>query len=380
MHHRIMAIIMLAGFALGAAATDARAADAGKAVKKPRIEAAFVLDATGSMGGLIAGAKLKIWSIANEMVSARPTPDLKLGLVGYRDRTDQYVTRVFDLSDDLDLVYEHLQAFSAQGGGDTPESVNQALHEAVTKLQWSGDRDVLKIIFLVGDAPPHMDYQDDVKYPEICKMAVKKDLIINTIQCGSIRSTTPIFQEIARLGEGRFVRIAQTGNMRAIETPMDGELDRLNRELAKTTVAYGRKEERRKVAAKAAMAESAPRAAKADRLYFLSKSKKVVTGKGDLVADMEDGEVKIGGLAPEELPEELRKLAPGEREAYIRKKAKRRKAIQARIDDALKKRDAYIKAELAKGGERDAFDDKVGEMIREQARRKGIIHEESGDR
>src|SRR6201988_2292959 len=51
---------------------------------KPRIEVCFVLDTTGSMGGLIEGAKQKIWSIANEMVSAKPTPQLKLGLVGYR--------------------------------------------------------------------------------------------------------------------------------------------------------------------------------------------------------------------------------------------------------------------------------------------------------
>ena len=40
---------------------------------KPRIEVCFVLDTTGSMGGLIEGAKQKIWSIANEMISAQPT-------------------------------------------------------------------------------------------------------------------------------------------------------------------------------------------------------------------------------------------------------------------------------------------------------------------
>ncbi|MCP4687822.1 MAG: VWA domain-containing protein [Desulfobacterales bacterium] len=379
MANRIMTtitLITLLFLVSGAAAVDAGVAGAKKGVKKPRIEAAFVLDATGSMGGLIAGAKLKIWSIANEMVSAKPTPDLKLGLVGYRDRGDQYVTRVHDLSDDLDAVYENLQAFNAAGGGDTPESVNQALYEAVTRLGWSGDRDVLKIIFLVGDAPPHMDYDNDVRYPEICKMAVKKDLIINTIQCGAIRETSPIWREIARLAEGRFVRIGQTGNMTAIETPMDEELDRLNRELAGTTIAYGRDETRHEVAAKMAAAESAPRAAKADRLSYLSKSKKVVTGKGDLVADMEDGEVNVGGLAPEELPDELKNLDAKERKAYVEKKAKRRKEIQARIDETLKKRDAYIKAELSKKGKRDAFDEKVGEMIREQARKKGIVYDQ----
>ena len=55
----------------------------------------FVLDTTGSMGGLIEGAKQKIWSIANEMISAKPTPELKLGLIGYRDRGDEYVLNRF---------------------------------------------------------------------------------------------------------------------------------------------------------------------------------------------------------------------------------------------------------------------------------------------
>src|SRR6266403_2193346 len=65
---------------------------------RPRIEVCFALDTTGSMTGLIEGAKQKIWSIANEMVSAKPTPELRLGLVAFRDRGDDYVTKDFDLT------------------------------------------------------------------------------------------------------------------------------------------------------------------------------------------------------------------------------------------------------------------------------------------
>src|SRR2546422_8267436 len=80
---------------------------------KPRIEVCFVLDTTGSMGGLIEGAKQKIWSIANEMISAQPTPELKLGLIGYRDRGDEYVVKSFSLTDDIDAIYGHLREFQA---------------------------------------------------------------------------------------------------------------------------------------------------------------------------------------------------------------------------------------------------------------------------
>src|SRR5438105_10070703 len=137
--------------------------------EKPHIEVCFVLDTTGSMGGLIEGAKQKIWSIANEMVSAKPTPEIRLGLVAYRDRGDEYVTKVFDLTNDIDATYAQLQSFRAAGGGDTPESVSEALDDAVKKISWSADKQVLKIIFLVGDAPPHMDYADGPKYPQVCK-------------------------------------------------------------------------------------------------------------------------------------------------------------------------------------------------------------------
>jgi hypothetical protein len=61
-------------------------------VARPKIEVVFALDTTGSMGDLIAGAKQKIWAIADELASAKPTPELRIGLVAYRDRGDRYVT------------------------------------------------------------------------------------------------------------------------------------------------------------------------------------------------------------------------------------------------------------------------------------------------
>src|SRR5262249_42420941 len=157
-------------------AWPASAADSKPAAQKPpKIEVVFCLDTTGSMGGLIEGAKEKIWAISNQIASGKPTPDLKIGLVAYRDRGDEYVTKVIDLTDDLDAIYGHLKGFKAVGGGDEPESVNQALHDAVNKIKWSKDKQTLRIIFLVGDAPPHMDYKDDVKYPDTCKRAAERD-------------------------------------------------------------------------------------------------------------------------------------------------------------------------------------------------------------
>src|SRR5512134_1107372 len=133
---------------------------------RSRIDVVFVLDTTGSMGGLIQAAKEKIWSIATTLAAAQPAPEIRMGLVAYRDRGDAYVTRVVDLSSDLDSVYATLMDFQADGGGDGPESVNRALHDAIHQVSWSQQAGTYKVVFLVGDAPPHMDYQDDVKYPD----------------------------------------------------------------------------------------------------------------------------------------------------------------------------------------------------------------------
>ena len=56
------------------------------------LEMVFVIDTTGSMGGLIDGAKQKVWSIVNEVQQRSSHPAVKVGLVAYRDRGDAYIT------------------------------------------------------------------------------------------------------------------------------------------------------------------------------------------------------------------------------------------------------------------------------------------------
>ena len=343
------------------------------APSKARIEVCFVLDTTGSMSGLIEGAKQKIWSIANEMISAKPTPELRLGLVGYRDRGDEYVTKTFDLTNDIDAVYSRLQGFVAAGGGDTPESVNEAMQAAIEKMSWSSDQKVLKIIFLVGDAPPHMDYSDGPKYPQLCQKAVKRDLIINTVQCGTMAPTTPVWKEIAQLAEGSFVAIAQSGNMAVIATPMDAELAELNRKVGRTLVAYGR--ERQAVAAKQLAAENAPASVAADRLAFNARYGVAVQGEGELLDSLSAGRVKLAEVSQTDLPPELQKLDSAALKAEIDKKQKERSELQTRIQKLSEERAAYLETERKRHqGKMDSFDEKVAASIREQAAKKGIVY------
>src|SRR5688500_17182356 len=168
-----MALAVLMAAAIGGSPVEPR----------PRVEVAFVLDTTGSMAGLIEGAKRRIWSIARRIGEGRPRPDLRIALVGYRDLGDAYVTQVHPFTSDMDEVYRSLSSFRAEGGGDTPEHVSAALRDAVDALPWSGPR-ALKVIFLVGDAPPHVDYQDGLDYRRHVADARRRGIVVDAIQCG----------------------------------------------------------------------------------------------------------------------------------------------------------------------------------------------------
>src|SRR5262245_15517655 len=232
--------------ALILSAPSATRAQDKKPAKKPQVEVVFCLDTTGSMGGLLDGAKAKIWSISNQIASGKPTPNLKIGLVAYRDKQDAYVTQVTDLTDDLDAVYAKLKTFQAQGGGDTPEHVNKALADAVGQVKWSTDTKTLRIIFLVGDAPPHMDYTDDVKYPDTCKKACETGIIINTVQCGGDPNCQKIWRDVAVKAEGSYVQIGQDGDVTpVVSTPFDKRLGEINTELARSTLVFGAERDRK---------------------------------------------------------------------------------------------------------------------------------------
>jgi Mg-chelatase subunit ChlD len=350
-----------------------------KSQTKPRIEVCFVLDTTGSMSGLIEGAKQKIWSIANELTRTKPAPEIRIGLIGYRDRGDEYVVKSFDLTTDIDAMYGHLQTFQAAGGGDAPESVNEALQEAVTKMSWSDDKSVLKTIFLVGDAPPHMDYPDGPKYPEVCKAAVKKDLVINTIQCGNMVGTAGFWQDIAHASEGNYAAIAQTGNMVAIATPMDARLAELNRDLGANLVSYGGAAAGRAIRTKQAAAEAAPASVAADRLAFNARYGLAVQGEGELLDSLNSGKVKLETIRKADLPTEWQALDQSELKAAIDKKQAERTQIQAQIQKLAKEREEFLakeKKRLAESGKADSFDEKVASFIQSQAARKGIHYSE----
>jgi len=352
------------------------------ASQNPKIDVVFVLDTTGSMSGLIQTAKEKIWSIATTMASAQQTPEIRVGLVAYRDRGDAYVTKVVDLSDDLDSVYATLMDFQADGGGDGPESVNKALYDAVHNISWGQEDQAYQVIFLVGDAPPHMDY-NEVRYPEVVASAAEKGIVVNTIQCGDMAMTVEPWTQIAALSNGRFFQVEQAGGAVAFTTPFDEEIAELSARLDDTRLYYGTEEEKNKmhgkVAATVKLNEGASVASRARRGTFNASvgGRANLLGENELVAAIESGEVDLDELEEDELPETLKPMAPAEQEAFVAELVAERQDLQRKIQDLSKDRNTYLETKVEEaGGMKSSLDQKLYDAVKEQAGVAGLEYED----
>ncbi len=384
--HTALALTLALAAGLSHAAMDRTPRPSGSTVvrckgvsqqQQKKVEVVFVLDTTGSMSGLIEGAKQKIWSIASTISQAQPAPEIRMGLVGYRDRGDQYVTTKTTMTDDLDTVYETLMGFEAGGGGDTPESVNEALFEAVERFDWSDDPSTLKIVFLVGDAPPQMGYDDDVKYQASCKLAAEKGIIVNTIQCGNLHGTKDHWTKIAGLTNGQYAAIDQDSGVQRITTPYDQEITELDQQLTSLMIDYGSRDEvlyqesKRDRAIK--ISSSAAPEASADRAIYnqTAAGRSNLYGVKELVDDVVDGRVALEDVEKDELPEEYQSKTTDELKKLIAENNEQRVKIESRLAELAKlRRDHQDKARASMKG--DSFDMQVLITLQKQGESIGL--------
>jgi hypothetical protein len=361
-----------------AAALMSSTALVAEAKARETVEVAFVLDTTGSMGPLIEGAKRKIWSIATAILDANPDATIRMGLVAYRDIGDDYVTQTYELTTDIQDLYANLLELRAKGGGDWAESVNEALDVAVNKLTWTSGNDVRRIVFLVGDAPPHMDYAQDTKYPQTLKVAAQKDILVNAVLAGGARDTERVWREVAQIGGGRFIPIPQDGGeVVVIETPYDEEIIILQERIGRTVIPYGPAPMQKQVESKmrqvATVAAAAPASA-SDMASFINKraklSSEAVTGEGDLVSDVKSGRKALESIAESELPDAMRKLPATERQAKLDAQMTERKSLNDKLSKLVAQRDAFV-ADKRKAAPKPAssFDQAVEATLKAQIKR-----------
>lgn len=164
----------------------------------PRVDVAFVIDVTGSMQDEMEVIKGRIWEIASQVAAGSPTPDVRFGLVLYRDKTDDFVVHHIDLTRDIGAIHERLAEVDATGGGDHREHLLAALDRGL-ELGWSASPAVSKKMYLVGDAPAQTGYEDGRELEELLAEANAKNIRIDSIGCSGIDRAG---------GERQFARIS----------------------------------------------------------------------------------------------------------------------------------------------------------------------------
>jgi len=177
---------------------------AGPVPARARLDLVFLVDATGSMGDEIAKLKSTLRSIAAEVARLPSRPDTCFGLVAYRDRGDAFLLRRHDLTNDLSGFQGVLDALQADGGGDYPEALNEALHDTVHSISWRGS-DATRLVVLLADAPPHLDYGGP-QYDEDMLAALGKGIKLFSVGASGLNRQGEFIQrQMAQYTGGRFV-------------------------------------------------------------------------------------------------------------------------------------------------------------------------------
>jgi Mg-chelatase subunit ChlD len=178
-----------------------------------QLDLVFLVDATGSMGDEIDKLKSSLRSITEEVARLPSHPDLCLGLVAYRDRGDAFFVRSHDLTNDVNAFQGVLNALQAAAGGDEPEAMNEALHEAVHHISWRGNP-TTRLVVLVADAPPHLDYGGP-QYDDDMVAALGKGIKLMAVGASGLNKQGEYIQrQMAQYTGGRFIFLtyADAGN------------------------------------------------------------------------------------------------------------------------------------------------------------------------
>ncbi|TDJ34762.1 MAG: VWA domain-containing protein [Gammaproteobacteria bacterium] len=344
-----------------------------------KVDVVIALDVSGSMSGLIASAKQRLWDIVNELGRAQPQPQLRISIVSYGNPeygADTGFVRIdLPFTSDLDAVNQTLFGFSTNGGD---EYVARVVSTSVSQLAWSAEQDALRILFVAGNEAATQDPLISVR--QATQLANARGIVVNTIYCGNANDSLAAgWREVASMTNGLYASIDQNSAAVAnIATPMDEKLTKLNQALNDTYIAYGEAGERyrenqldqdRNAGAMSSSAIASRVVTKAGKLYDSSK--------WDLVDAVNSGKA-LEEIEVENLPVPMQAMDNEEREAFVKEQAGKREALQAKIRELGKDRRAFIENVRKKqaGSAPKRLDEVIQKGLKSLAEAKGFTFED----
>lgn len=176
-----------------------------KSVYSNNIDVMFVVDATGSMGDEMEFLKVEMNDIISRVEKGNQNTEIRIGLTFYRDAGEEYVVRNFGFDKDRVSVLKNISNQYADGGGDTPEAVDQALENAILQQSWNKKAHA-RLLFLVLDAPPHTDSQSISRIHKATEAAARKGIkLIPVVASGIDKNTEFLMRFMAIATNGTYV-------------------------------------------------------------------------------------------------------------------------------------------------------------------------------
>ncbi len=344
----------------------------------PKVQIALLLDTSNSMDGLIDQAKSQLWKIVNTLNGAKRegrVPFVEVALFEYGNNGlhvgNHWIRQVEPLTRDLDEINRELFAFRTNGGD---EYCGAVIQRALSDLSWDPSPTTYKVIFIAGNEPFS---QGPVAPRQACREAMSKGIVVNTIHCGNRdEGIAGAWHDGPALASGEFLSIDQDKAVAHIDAPQDKEIATLGIELNKTYLGYGKGWQAacaNQQAADAGAVANEKQGAATQRALTKSTAN-YFNGHWDLVDACRAGTVKVGEVDAAELPEAMKQMTHSEREAHVARMTAERAAIQARIQELSRQRDAFVAAAAEKAagskGEK-TLDQVIAAAVKAQAEARG---------
>lgn len=173
------------------------------------IDLGVAIDCTASMSGEIAAAQSGIEDLARFLDAG--CPGTRLAIVGYRDRREDFTVKGWDFTASPQEARARLWQLWADGGGDEPELVQEALHFAYAKFGWRTTAQ--RVLVLVGDAPPTPGFGGYCV--DAARAASRAGIVTHVLSARDPDKAGEVkhFPEIARAGGGRLVRLGEEADL-----------------------------------------------------------------------------------------------------------------------------------------------------------------------
>lgn len=203
------------------------------------VDIAFVVDATGSMGDEINYLQAELLDVIRRVREGLPGVDLQMGSVFYRDKNEEYLTRVQAFTKESSTAVSFVEQQQAQGGGDYPEAVEAALESALDSLQWR-DQASTRLLFLVLDAPPHQEEENIKRLQVAITKAAQRGIQIIPVSCSGVdKNTEFLLRSMALATNGTYTFITDhsgIGNGHIEPSTDSYEVEYLNDVLARLSI------------------------------------------------------------------------------------------------------------------------------------------------